>query len=313
MIELVAVHLIFDWLKTFNALFETGHLRLRRFSPNKTFRNLEKSMSAEGVFCLMGLTEISKLRLRIERQFSNVARATCHTTYMLHRESSFSLPGVVSSPSQSQGFNLDAYTRILGHHPQVPRPLSTDRRLGIMERVQKPPPLRGIFEVTCDSNFVLSPESFGKFLKYPPSLKPGVIDAADLDHRSAVSFFCIWRDMFCAGGRLSSFSATANFRDDLAVNITYEESFNHCIPELSMVFKTTSFDGISDSRRFSCLLNRDWFLPEQFSLGMLKVFTEQLVQLITANLNSDTQAPEIRAYNLDRVVNHPQKRPALEK
>jgi hypothetical protein len=267
-------------------------------------------MSSEGVFCLTSLSEISKLRLKIERQFSNVARDTCRTTCMLHRQSSFSLPGVVSSPSQSQGFNLDAYTRMLGHQPHVPRPVNMDRRLGIVERAQKPPPLRGIFEVTCDSNFVLSPEMF---LQYPPSLKPGVIDAGDLDYRSAVSFFCIWREMFCAGGRLSSFSATANFRDDLAVNITYEELFNHCIPELSMVFKTTSFDGISDSRRFLCLLNCDWFLPEQFSLGMLKVFTEQLVQLITAKLNSDMQAPEIRAYNLDRVVNHPQKRPALEK
>lgn len=232
---------------------------------------------------------------------------------MLHRDSLISLPAVVSSPSQSPGFKMGDYTKILGHHSQVPRPINTDRRLGIFERVQRPPPLRGIFEITCDSNFALSPERCSKYLEYPPSLKPDVVDAADLDHRSAVSIFCIWRDMFSAGGRLSSFSATANFRDDLAVNITYEELRNHSIPELSMVFKTTSFDGFSEFRTFLCLFDRDWFLPEQFSLGMLKVFTEQLVQLITAKLTSDTQAPEIRAYNLDRVVNHPQKRPALEK
>jgi hypothetical protein len=262
-------------------------------------------MSSEGLFSLMHLSEIAKLRQSLERCFSSAARTACQATsmYVTQRESSDALHGVHSSNKSPPIYDLLGDTKGFMDHTHIPHSLNTARTSEI-PRLQKLEPLRGIFEIVSERDLVLSPESFLKYSKHPPSQKLALADENDLDYRSAVLIFRIWRDMFSSGGKLSGFKAITHCKNGLSVNITYHAVSDDSIPELSMIFDAISDDKRSCRCKFLCCFNGELFHPECFTLSVLKVFAEQLVQLITA---------KIRIQENGGDGNHPQKRPALEK
>jgi hypothetical protein len=269
-------------------------------------RTLAATMSSEGLFSLMHLSEITKLRQSVERHFSSAARATCQTTSMfVTRESSDALHGVHSSNKSPPTASYDLFgdTKGFMDHTHALRSSDTARTSEI-PRLQKLEPLRGIFEIVSERDLVMSPESFLKYSKHPPSQKLALADENDLDYRSAVLIFRIWRDMFSSGGKLSGFKAITHCKNGLLVNITYHAVSDESIPELSMIFDAVSDDGRSCCCKYLCCFNGELFHPECFTLSVLKVFAEQLVQLITA---------KIRIQENGGDANHPQKRPALEK
>jgi hypothetical protein len=251
---------------------------------------------------LMHLSDISNLRRSIECKFSSIARKTSqHTRTLLDNDPS----------DQPPCFNLVSYVNNFSN-PTTHIPRSTTSSCCFsLPKLQKPEPLRGIFEIFPECGLVMSPE---RYSKYPRSSDLDVADKMDLDYRSAASVFRIWRGMFTSEGSLSGFNANAKCQNGLVFNVTHHAVSGDCIPELSMIFNAISADEPLCRYRFLCCFNCYWFHPERFNLyGLIKMFTQQLVQLITAKLISEECAADMNTRTMNQGPNHPQKRPALEK
>jgi hypothetical protein len=248
------------------------------------------------------LSEISNLRRSIEYKFSSIARSTSQETRTLLDNDPYDHP---------QCFNLVVRDKNFSNPATHMSRSSTFSRCFLSASLQKPDPLRGIFEIIPECGLVVSPE---RYSKYPPSCDLDVADRMDLDYRSAASIFRIWRGMFSSEGKLFGFQASAKAKNGLEFKITYDAVADDCISEFSMNFNAVSIDETSCRYKFLCCFDCFWFNPERFNLHVLiKVFTQQLVQLVTAKLRSDECTAEMNARTQLQGPNHPQKRPALEK
>jgi hypothetical protein len=261
-------------------------------------------MYTQGTFALVHLSEIAKLRKRIERKLSTAAHAAAQLTFMFHREkvASFLDFHCANEPI----FDLDIKPRMFPGHLHMPRSpvliASTEEAL----RMQDPEPLSGILEFV---DFDVG-ESLNHLWKYSHSCSPSLGYAMDINFRAAVSIFRIWRGMFSADGIFSTFSAVAKIRNGLEFRITHRAVSDASIPELSMVVDVICTGDASRRHKFCCFFNYKRFFPEVFSMSMLKVFSEQLVQLVTAKLREVAEVGNSKF--CDENLCHPNKRPALE-
>ena len=98
-------------------------------------------------------------------------------------------------------------------------------------------------------------------------------------------------------------------KNRLSYKIAYHAASDDNVPDFGMIFSVVGADESTCRRIFLVLFNYSWFKPERFTLGMLHVFTQQLVQLITARVGISSPILDIVSCDVD----HPQKRPALEK
>jgi hypothetical protein len=260
-------------------------------------------MSSEGAFTLIHLSETLKLRKRIEQQFATVARTTTHTTLMLFRESSNFRHGA-SSSDHLQGYNLDANTRGRTFPINLSRPPPLPSITQAAPRLQPLEPLRLVSEI-FDSDLAHPSQSLRQ--QYSSSY---CAPTGSTDFRAAAEIFRCWRCMFDADGSLSSFSAITQMNKSLALRITFHAASDDIIPDFGMIFNVTNADDTISRRKFFGIFNYCWFIPERFTLGMLNVFTQQLVQLVTALMASSVLVTN--GCESDQRI-HPQKRPALEK
>lgn len=260
-------------------------------------------MSSEGSFTIIHLSEIAKLRKRIEQQFAAVARTTSHTTLMLFRESSNSRHAALLS-DHLQGYNLDAETRSRIFPNNLLRPPPLPSSMQLVPRLQPLEPLRLVSEI-FDSDLTRS-STILRQQHFTPCLSP----IGSTDFRAAAVIFRIWRNAFDAGGSLSSFNARTHTGKSSALQITYHAATADIVPDFGMIFNVIDADETISRRLFFGMFNYCWFTPERFTLGMLNVFTQQLVQLVTAFIGSSDLVTH--GCESDKAT-HPQKRPALEK
>ena len=264
----------------------------RRVSPT-----LILTMSSQDAFALTQLSEIFKLQTRIEHQLSTMARETCRSTFMFHRE-----PYDDNEVDLFPKRNLDAGARIYPLSPRIPRPCSLlSPRSMESRRLQELGPVADIFEIFGED----FPSSLQSSSRYSIAWSPSLGYAMDVDYRTASSIFGVWRDMFSAGGSLATFSAICD-RNGLAYRITHHPVSAESIPELSMILNVEA--SPSCCQRFFCSFNQNWFQPERFSLEKVN---EQLVQLINAKLRRAGQKENPNS--MEQLAYNPNKRPALEK
>jgi hypothetical protein len=159
------------------------------------------------------------------------------------------------------------------------------------------------------SNYDIAPSSRALWKIYSKECPSLTACTKDIDFEAAASIFRIWRGMFDTDGRLSGFNVVAQMKIRLSFKIAYHAASDDIVPDFGMIFSVVGPDETISRRIFLVLFSYSWFKPERFTLGMLHVFTQQLVQLITARVGISSPILDIVGCDVD----HPQKRPALEK